>query len=170
MIHYAIVVAKDENNLIGGENRLLWHLPADLKYFKNLTSGNIIIMGRKTFESIGKALPNRLNIVISRGNYALPEGVLMAKNLEQALEMAVANIQQAPEKKIFVVGGAQIYKIALENAAELYVTEVKASFVGDSYFPPIDTKIWKETERVHHPIDEKNHLEFDFVTYKKSEI
>ncbi|MFC5271932.1 dihydrofolate reductase [Adhaeribacter terreus] len=155
----ALVVAMAENNVIGKNNQLIWHLPADLKHFKNLTSGHPIIMGRKTYESIGKPLPNRTNIVITRQEDYKPEGVLVAHSLSEGLMLA-----QQLDTNIFVIGGAEIYKQAMFLADTIYLTEVHHEFEGDTFFPEIDTLLWVETEREEHKADEKNPYDYAFVT------
>lgn len=157
----AIIVAVDKNNGIGAENDLLWQrdLPADLARFKKLTTGGSIIMGRKTFESIGRALPDRENIVISRTPTGV-EGVLTANSLASAYELA--------RYPIFVIGGGRIYSDAINEMDVLYVTEVHADFPQATvFFPKINTKIWKEVAREYHEADDQNKYTFDFVTYKK---
>jgi dihydrofolate reductase len=154
-------VALAQNNVIGGNNQLLWHLPADLRYFKELTTGHVVIMGRKTFDSIGKVLPNRIFVVISSRATGLPAEVHRATSLAQALEQA----HSLTSSEIFVIGGGQIYKQALPLAHKLYITEVKARFEGDTVFPEIDKNIWQENSRVKHFSDEKNNYNYDFVTY-----
>lgn len=157
----AIVVAIDKNNGIGADNDLLWQreLPADLAHFKKLTTGGSIIMGRNTFESIGRALPERENIVVSRTPTGVP-GVLTAAGLVSAYALA--------RYPIFVIGGGQIYAQAINDVDILYVTHVDADFSNASvFFPPIDSDIWQETEREHHDADEQNAYSYDFVTYKR---
>ncbi len=166
-----LVVAIAENGVIGGENKLLWHLPADLKYFKQLTTGNIVIMGRKTYESIGKPLPNRTSIVITRELTLKIEGCLVVNSIENAMDEAKKLNQNNFEKglplqKIFVIGGAQIYNLAMPLANKLYITEVKAKFEGDTFFPKINKSQWQEISREAHNIDEKNHYNYDFVVYQ----
>jgi len=160
----ALVVAMAENRVIGKNNQLIWHLPADLKHFKNLTTGHPIIMGRKTFESIGKPLPNRTNIVVTRQEDFRPEGCLVAHSLSEALMMA-----QQLDAEIFVIGGAEIYKQAMFLADTIYLTEVHQEFEGDTFFPEIDTLLWIETDREEHKADEKNPYDYDFVTLKAAE-
>lgn len=155
----ALVVAMAENRVIGKENKLIWHLPADLKHFKNLTTGHPIIMGRKTYESIGKPLPNRTNIIITRQADFEAEGCLIAHSLSEALMMA-----QQMDAEIFVIGGAEIYKQALFLADTIYLTEVHHAFEGDTFFPEIDDLLWQETSREEHQADEKNPYAFAFVT------
>jgi dihydrofolate reductase len=157
----ALVVAVAENRVIGKENKLIWHLPADLKYFKQLTSGHPIIMGRKTYESIGRPLPNRTNIVITRQADFKAEGCLVANSLTDALMLA-----QQLDENIYVIGGAEIYKQAMFLADTIYLTEVHHSFEGDTFFPEIDTILWEETAREDHQPDEKNAYAYSFVTYK----
>ena len=160
----ALVVAMAENRIIGKENKLIWHLPADLKHFKNLTTGHPIIMGRKTFESIGKPLPNRTNIVITRQTDFEAEGCLVAHSLSEALMMA-----QQMDSDIFVIGGAEIYKQAMFLADTIYLTEVHHTFEGDTFFPEIDSVLWEETSREEHAADEKNTYNYAFVTLKAAE-
>jgi len=153
----ALVVAMAENNVIGKNNQLIWHLPADLKHFKNLTTGHPIIMGRKTFESIGKPLPSRTNIVITRQEDFKPEGVLVAHSLNEGLMLA-----QQLDANIFVIGGAEIYKQAMFLADTIYLTEVHHEFEGDTFFPEYRDKIgskWIEASRDIHDA-------FDFITYR----
>jgi dihydrofolate reductase len=163
-------VAIAENDVIGSNNKLLWHLPADLKYFRQLTTNNIIVMGRKTYESIGKPLPNRTNIVISRNaEYAL-EGCFTVTSVEKAIEKAAELFVQnetTNSQKIFIIGGAQIYKLSMPLADKLYVTEVKAHFEGDTFFDPILKSDWKEISRIAHNADEKNNYKYDFVVYQR---
>ena len=157
----ALVVAMAENRVIGKENKLIWHLPADLKFFKNLTTGHPIIMGRKTFKSIGKPLPNRTNIVITRQADFTAEGCLVAHSLTEALMLA-----QQLDSDIFVIGGAEIYKQAMFLADTIYLTEVHHTFEGDTFFPEIDSILWQETSREEHKADEKNPYDYAFVTLK----
>ena len=157
----ALVVAMAENRVIGKENKLIWHLPADLKFFKNLTTGHPIIMGRKTYESIGKPLPNRTNIIITRQADFTAEGCLVAHSLTEALMMA-----QQLDSDIFVIGGAEIYKQAMFLADTIYLTEVHHTFEGDTFFPEIDSVLWHETSREEHKADEKNPYDHAFVTLK----
>jgi dihydrofolate reductase len=164
----SIVVAIAKNNVIGADNKLLWHLPADMRFFRLLTTDNIIIMGRKTFDSIGKPLPNRENIIISRNKNLIIEGCIVVDSLAKAIEKAnEINEYLAAEsqKHIFVIGGEQIYKLSMKLAQKLYITEVEAEFNGDAFFPEIDKSIWKETKRTNHPIDEKNSYISAFVEY-----
>lgn len=160
----AIFVAYDKNRGIGANNDLLWlrDLPADLARFRKLTTGSSIIMGRKTFESIGsKPLPNRQNIVLSRTPTGV-EKVITAGSLQAAYAIA-----QFP---IFVIGGESVFRESLESVDTIYATEVQAEFPQASvFFPAIDMNIWEEVSREHHEADEKNKYPFDFVKYTKIE-
>lgn len=153
-----------EKNEIGADNQLLWHLPRDLKHFKDLTSGHPIIMGRKTYESIGKALPNRTNIVISRKKNWFEEGILIVGSIKEAVKFA-----KKIDENIFIIGGGNIYEQTMEVADKLEVTLVKAQLEADTFFPKIDPKIWKLTDEVFHEKDDKNQYDFSFQTYVKIE-
>jgi dihydrofolate reductase len=158
-----ILVAYDKNLGIGARNDLLWQrdLPADLKRFKDLTTGNAIIMGRKTYESIGRALPHRQNIVISRTPDSI-EGVTVVNSLEAAYAAV------EPNKETFVIGGGQIYELAMDSVDRIYATEVDASFDNaEIFFPVIDDAIWREVNRAHHEADERNLYNYDYVTYER---
>ncbi|AZA61334.1 MULTISPECIES: dihydrofolate reductase [Chryseobacterium] len=157
-----IVVAMGEKNEIGSGNQLLWHLPKDLKHFKDLTSGHPIIMGRKTYESIGKALPNRTNIVVSRKKNWFQEGILIVGSIKEAVKFA-----KKIDENIFIIGGGNVYEQTMEIADRLEVTLVKANLEADTYFPKINDKIWKKTEETCHEKDEKNQYDFCFQTYEK---
>lgn len=157
-----IVVAMGLKNEIGFNNQLLWHLPTDLKHFKELTTGHPIIMGRKTFESIGKPLPNRTNIVVSRKKDWFEEGILIVGSLKEALKFA-----KKMDEEVFVIGGGNIYEQTLEFADQLEVTHVNAQMEADIFFPKISPKIWNKTEEIRHEKDEKNEYDFSFQTYER---
>lgn len=157
-----LIVAKASNNVIGDKNNLIWHLPNDLKHFKNLTTGHPIIMGRKTYESLGRPLPNRTNIIITRDQNFIDDQIIITHSLEQAL--AIANEIQ---EDVFVIGGGEIYKQAMEYVDVIYLTEVHHEFNGDTYFPEIDEESFEEEERVHHMKDEKHPYSYSFITYKR---
>ncbi|MGB0838009.1 MAG: dihydrofolate reductase [Flavobacteriaceae bacterium] len=156
-----IVAAYGLNRELGKNNDLIWHLPEDLKHFKNITSGHPIIMGRKTFESIGRPLPKRQNIVISRQeNLTIPGCTVVS-----SLEGAYALLQE--ESQVFLIGGGQIYKQYLNEVDVLEITEVQQDFEADTFFPKIDLKLWKEVSRIKNKADSKNKFDFDFVRYEK---
>lgn len=157
-----IVVAMGEKNEIGADNQLLWHLPKDLKHFKELTYGHPVIMGRKTYESIGKALPNRTNIVISRKKDWFQEGILIVGSIKEAVKFA-----KKIDEEIFIIGGGNIYEQTIDLADKLEVTLVKTELKADTFFPKIDSKIWKKTSETFHEKDEKNEFDFYFQTYEK---
>ena len=157
----SIIVATAENGVIGKDNQLLWKLSADLKQFRMLTTGHSVIMGRKTFESIGRPLPSRTNIVISRQkDLTLPEGVLKVNSLETAIEIAK---NHAGSEEVFIIGGGNVYEQAIKITDKIYLTEVKASIEGDAFFLAIDKKKWKEISRISFQKDEKNEYDFDFI-------
>jgi len=157
MITIIAAIAKD--NALGKDNQLIWHLPNDLKRFKKVTSGHHVIMGRKTFESLGKPLPNRVNIIITRNtNYTAP-GCVVVHSLQEAVKAA------KEDRNPFILGGAQIYKQALEVADVLDLTFVHHSFNADAFFPTIDMKIWKENSREDFKADEKNKFDYSFVQF-----
>jgi dihydrofolate reductase len=157
----SIIAALDENNVIGKDNKLIWHLPADLKHFKELTTGHHLIMGRKTWESIGsKPLPNRTCIVITRDKNYKAEGGILAYSLEEALSL-VKN-----DEEVFIAGGAEIYKQAMGLAHKLYITRVHHSFNGDAFFPVIG-KEWFEAINNDFEKDEKNKYDFSLCEYEK---
>ncbi|SMP30987.1 dihydrofolate reductase [Chryseobacterium profundimaris] len=157
-----IVVAMGEKNEIGFENQLLWHLPKDLKHFKEITSGHPVIMGRKTYESIGKPLPNRTNIVVSGKNDWFEEGILIVGSIKEAIKFA-----KKIDEDIFIIGGGKIYEQTINIVDRLEVTLVKADLKADTFFPKIDSKIWKKTDEICHEKDEKNQYDFCFQTYEK---
>ncbi|CAH0996565.1 Dihydrofolate reductase [Emticicia aquatica] len=157
----SIIVATTNNGVIGKDNQLLWKLSADLKQFKALTTGHSVIMGRKTFDSIGRALPNRTNIVISRQkDLIFPEGVLQTNSLEKAIEIAENYVGN---EEIFIIGGGNVYEQALKITDKVYLTEVKTSMEGDAFFPNLDRSEWSEISRISHIKDDKNEYDFDFV-------
>lgn len=154
-----IIVAMDQNGVIGVNGTLPWHLPRDMTHFRTLTAGHTVIMGRKTYESIGRPLPKRQNIVIS--NTAAYPHVQMARTFEEALGLC------EPQAKVFAIGGSAVYKSALEQAQTCYITRVHTIVTGDTMFPTINWEQWAEVERMHHAADSNNEFGMDFITYKK---
>ena len=164
----SLIVAVSENGVIGKDNDLIWHLPNDMRFFKETTIGHHVIMGRKNFESIPhkyRPLPNRANIVITRQSYYKAEGCIVINSVEAALEIAKQNGDTEP----FIIGGGQIYKIALENnlVNRIYLTKVHHSFDGDTFFPELNTE-WKEIARIDHKADEKHSYDYDFITLERN--
>ncbi|MFN8353402.1 MAG: dihydrofolate reductase [Spirosomataceae bacterium] len=172
----SIVVAIAQNGTIGKNNQLLWHLPADLKHFKTITTGHTVVMGRKTYESIGRPLPNRTNIVISRNLDFKAEGCIVVRSLEEAIREVKGESEKVKEGNLentlhftlspftlFVIGGAEIYRQALPWVDKIYLTEVKAEIDGDAFFPVLRPDEWHEIARNSHKADEKNQYDYDFV-------
>ncbi|MDR2195820.1 MAG: dihydrofolate reductase [Gallionellaceae bacterium] len=156
----ALIVAMAQNRTIGINNTLPWHIPADLKHFKALTMGHTMIMGRKTFDSIGKPLPGRRTVVVTRNRELQIEGCTVVNSLQDALAACVG------EEEVFVVGGAELYAQALPLADTLYVTEVLQEVEGDAHFPAIDLSQWRETSREPHSQTEPQAVKYHFVTYR----
>jgi dihydrofolate reductase len=158
------IVAQALNGVIGHQNTLPWHLPADLQYFKRLTTGHHLVMGRKTFDSIGRPLPNRTSIVLSRqAGLTLPAGVLRATTPAQALQMA----QASGETEVFVIGGAEVFAQMMPWVQRVYLTEVLAPVPGDVVMDPLGPG-WRETQRETHPADERHAYPYAFVVYEKN--
>lgn len=157
----SIIVATAADDAIGKDNRIPWHLPADLARFKRLTMGHAIVMGRRTFESIGRPLPGRRCIVITRQRDFRADGCEMAGSLEEALA-------RAGDGEVFVVGGAEIYREALPRAARIYLTRVEGAFPADTFFPKLDEGEWREIERVAGTVDERNRHRHEFVVLERS--
>lgn len=155
----SIIVAKAENDVIGKDNKLVWHMPADLKHFKNTTMGHYIIMGRKTFESQKKPLPGRTSIIVSRNRQYKAEGCITVHALEDAYALSKENDQE----EIFILGGAEIYRLALPSIDKIYLTEIGASYEGDTFFPKLDPEEWEEIKRNTFPADEKNPHPYTFL-------
>lgn len=160
-MNVSVIVAVSRNQVIGKDNQLIWKLSADLKRFKALTTGHTIIMGRKTFDSIGKPLPNRKSIVITRQKDYQIEGCEVVHSLDEALEKA------ADQEEVFIIGGGSIYQEALPKANKIYCTKVHKNFEGDTFFPIIDLKEWESEKRKDCFPDEKNEYPYSFIDYKR---
>jgi dihydrofolate reductase len=157
------MVAMAHNRVIGRANRLPWHLPRDLRRFKALTLGKPVLMGRRTYESIGRALPGRTNLVLTRdGGWSAP-GVTVVHSLAEALE------RSAGAQELVVIGGAEVFRLALPLAQRIYLTEVQADVPGDTYFPDFDRTPWTEVERSAHPADSNHAYPLTFVTLERRE-
>lgn len=157
-----LIAAIGENNELGKNNDLIWHLPADLKRFKKVTSNHHIIMGRNTYESIGRPLPNRTTVIITRNKNYKAEGCIVTDSLENAIKIA------EDDENAYIIGGAQIYKEAIKLVDVLDICEVHQTFEADVYFPTINKEIWKETKRESFLPDEKNKYTYSFVSYKRN--
>jgi len=165
-IRLAIVVAKSDNDVIGVDNALPWHLPQDLKRFKEITMGHPMIMGRLTYESIGKPLPGRKTIVVSSQSLDLPSEVTVVSSLEAAIDEGRKAAEAMGVNEVMVVGGAQIYQQLLPKTSRLYVTEVHTSLNGDAFFPNIDTADWVESSRARNSAE---NMAYSFVTYDRNQ-
>ncbi len=163
MIKTCLIVAAAENGVIGKNNTMPWKISSDLQYFKKITINKPIIMGRKTFDSIGKPLPDRVNIVITRDAKFTREGVITAHSVEMALDVAKAIAEAKKLDEIMIIGGAQIYELCLEQADRLYFTRIHADIDGDTYFPDLDEKQWIEYSSEHHSASEKDSHDFSFI-------
>jgi dihydrofolate reductase len=155
----SLIWAMDDNRTIGKNNDLPWRLPADLAYFKKVTYGHPVVMGRKTYESIGKPLPGRENIIVTRNKDYRPKGVTVVHSLEE--------VKQTKQEEIFVIGGAQIFEQALPLADRLYVTHIHETFEGDTFFPDFNEEEWKVVKQEQGMRDEKNPYEFEFIVYER---
>lgn len=164
----SLIAAVADNGVIGRDNKLPWHLPGDLKYFKATTLGKPVIMGRKTWESLGRPLPGRTNIVITRQSGYAPAGAKVTASLDEALALAaqVALIDGVDE--CVVIGGAEIYAQALPRCDRLYLTEVRAQVAGDAFFPAFDRRNWRETKREDFRAEGPNPYDYGFVVYERA--
>lgn len=170
------IVAMDEHNGIGKDNRLLWKMPADLLHFKRITTGHPIIMGRKTYASIGKPLPHRTNIIVTRNPNLLAPGCIVTRSVEDALLCATyscssqGSLQSPPAKpqaEIFIIGGTQIFTESFPFLQYLYITLIHHRFDADTFFPPFNAKEWKEISKEEHAADEKNPYAYTFLELEK---
>ncbi len=154
----SIIVAMDENNLIGCNNKLPWHIPADLAHFKKITTGKTIVMGRKTYESIGKVLPDRNNIIISSDkNLSIP-GAIVVNNIKNI-------INNNQKQELIIIGGANIYKQTIKYCSRLYITRIKAKFKGDAHFPKLNNN-WQIVTTENHKADAKNKYDYSFLVLR----
>ncbi len=162
----SLIAALTRNRVIGKNNDLPWRLPDDMKYFMATTKGHFVIMGRKNYESIPtkfRPLPERENLILTTQRDFQAPGCTLIHSLEEGINIS----RKGKEEELFIIGGAEVYKLALPFATHLYLTEIDAEVDGDAFFPPIDTKQWKEISRVHHAQDVRHRFAFDFVVYSK---
>ena len=157
----SIIVAVAENNVIGKDNKLIWHLPADLKRFKEITTGHTIIMGRKTFESLGRVLPNRKHVILCNNMEMNVED----ENVEVLEDISMLDKYIQDTEEHFIIGGATIYKLLMPKANKIYLTLIHEKFDGDVYFPEISDEEWKIVDRTAGITDEKNPYNYEFITY-----
>ncbi|MDR4925993.1 dihydrofolate reductase [Peribacillus sp. YIM B13472] len=158
----SLIVAMDQNRVIGKNNELPWHLPADLQYFKKVTMGHPIVMGRKTFESIGRVLPGRENVIVTRNQDFKAEGCVVLHDIAQ-----IKTFADNRDEEVFVIGGAEIFKEILPVTDRLYITEIHETFEGDTFFPVIDENHWDKISSNPGSIDEKNRYSHDFIILQK---
>lgn len=154
-----LIAATSQNNALGKDNKIIWHLPDDFKRFKELTSGHHIIMGRKTFESFPKPLPNRTHVVITRQKNYNPEGCIVVNSIGEAFKICPEN------KDVFLIGGAEIYKLGLPFTDKMELTYINETFEADAFFPEVDFSEWKLTNEEFHPKDVKHAHDFSFQTF-----
>jgi dihydrofolate reductase len=162
----SLIAALTQNRVIGKNNALPWSLPDDMKYFMQTTRQHHVVMGRKNYQSIPekfRPLPNRTNLVVSRQVDFIAPNCTVLNSLEKAISIA----RQNNEAELFIIGGAEIYQLAISLADRLYLTEIQTNIAGDTYFPLVDNTSWMELSRVHHTIDERHAFAFDFVIYEK---
>ena len=158
----SVIVATSDNNVIGKNNDMVWHMPADFKYFKEKTKNHIIIMGRKTFDSLGKSLKYRTNLVVTRNDAFQHEGVMVFDSLEKAVEWS----KHQNDEEIFIIGGASIYKQAMSFSNRIYLTKIHGEFEGDTFFPELDSA-WKVVSKIANSSDENNPYDYTFLVYEK---
>ena len=162
----SIIVAKAKNNVIGKDNKLIWHLSEDLKRFKKLTTGHTIIMGRKTFESLGKILPNRKHVILCNDKQLNIDD----ENVEIIDDINLLEKYEKSEEENFVIGGATIYKLLMPKVKKMYITQIDKDFEGDVFFPEIDLKEWNIQNIEKGPKDNENDFEYEYITYIKNEL
>jgi dihydrofolate reductase len=159
----SLIAAVSENNVIGNNGKIPWHLPADFAYFKKTTWGHHVVMGQTTFESIGKPLPGRTNIILSFDKDYKAPGCKVVDSLDKSFQIAASS----GEEELFVIGGASVYAQTIEMADKLYITKVHHKFSGDTHFPTIDPKKWKKVSETKNKKDDKNKYDFSFLIYEK---
>lgn len=162
----SIIVAMDRNRLIGKDNSLIWHIPEDLKRFKRLTTNHTIIMGRKTFESLGRILPNRKHIVLTKK----PTFIIQDKNVEIKTKIEELEKYINSDEEVFVIGGASIYKQLLPYVRKMYITKIQYEFEGDTYFPNFEEADWKIIEKINGIRNENNPYNYEYITYERKNI
>lgn len=157
------IVAISSNNVIGKDNDLPWYLPADLKYFKKTTLGHPVIMGRKSYESIGRPLPKRTNIIVTRDPFYISSNILVTHSMEEAISLA----EDINNDEVFIIGGAMIYESSLPYLNRMYITEVQTDIEGDTFFPEWSQEEWRLVSEDHHTADEKNEFDYAFKVYER---
>jgi dihydrofolate reductase len=160
------IVAVSENNIIGAKNELPWHLPNDFKYFKNKTWGMPVIMGRKSYESLKKSLPGRINIVVTKKTNWHPDDVFVVNDIDDAIEKA----KESDAREIFIIGGGEIFKQTINIVSKIYLTRVHATVDGDTFYPELDKEKWKLIDQQSFPADEKNNYAYTFEVWEKIKL
>ncbi|MFI3314702.1 MAG: dihydrofolate reductase [Rikenellaceae bacterium] len=160
----SIIVATAHNSVIGKDNNLIWHISEDLRYFKATTSGHTVIMGRKSYESIGRPLPNRRNIIITRNSDFSAPGCEVVNSIEHAIELS----NDGNSEEVFIIGGGEIYRQSIDKADKLYITHVDNNYEGDTYFPGIKMSEWKKVSSEKHIRGEKFEYPFEFAIYERA--
>lgn len=164
----ALIVAASDNNVIGNNNALPWHLPADFAFFRQTTMGKPVVMGRKTYESIGRPLPGRPNVVISRNpDWRVTSDVEVVSSVPAAIARARVLAEASGQGEVMVIGGAEIYRLTLPDADRVYLTRVHARIEGDAFFPELDPAVWQLTSVRECPADERNRWDFSFLQYDR---
>jgi dihydrofolate reductase len=159
---FSFIAAIGKNNELGKDNKLLWNMPADMKHFRETTNGHPVVMGRKTFESIGRPLPNRRNIIITRDPSYTHEGIEVVHSIDEALILF-----KDIDEEVFNIGGATVYKETFDKADRLYITEIDSEFEADAFFPDIDESVWEKVSSEHHEKDENNPYGYTFIVYER---
>jgi len=167
-IDISIILARSNNNVIGRNNKLPWNIPGDLKYYKRVTMGNPIIMGRVTHESIGKALPGRLNIIVTKNQNYKKNDCVVVNTVDQALTVAREFVEKNNLHEIFFIGGVQIYKIAMKEATKIYLTEIHKDYEGDKVMDSFDSNIWKEISRTYNAKSINEDSDYSFVILERN--
>lgn len=168
-MHISMIAAVAENRAIGKDNKMLWHIPEDFKYFKKVTMGKPVIMGRKTFESIGQRLPGRLNIVVTRNPDWSEDGVTTVHDIKEAVQLAIAECAASTTDEIFIIGGDQIYQQMIDQVDRLYITEIKRSYPeADTFFPEIKQEKWQRVQKKSHYGDGANKPGYSFCVYERT--
>lgn len=162
---FSLLVAMAKNRVIGINNQLPWYLPEDLKHFKSLTMGHAIVMGRKTYESIGRPLPGRINIIVTRQKSYMIPGVIVVHSIGHALRVCEEHVDGGDES--FIIGGEELYRQTLAISQRIYVTEIQSTFEGDAFFPEIDPSEWKEIERQKYSGENTENLAYHFVVLER---
>ena len=160
----SVIAAVGNNNVLGKDNQITWHLPADLKYFKSVTQSHVVIMGRKTFKSMGKPLVNRINIVVTRQEDYAKDGIIVVGSVEEAMKKAA----EYDDDEVFIIGGGEIYRQSLPFTDRIYLTRIHAEYEGDTFFPEFSKDDWEVIKEEYHEPDQKNKHPYTFLVYQRN--